>query len=220
MSPHTTLEKLKEEILLLIDYAAPEGQIDNARQFVSRMQTDRVALNILKEFYSFLPEAENDLILRMQLLDSQKKTFLMLVTTDLDKYLYVANLDQAEFLGKYTDGIMDQEVLEFFGLDRDKSVKKFQPLENFPDYLPLGHSQTHCLVCSAKTGEPHQLGCPVEICPWCDGQLTNCNCRFEKMGTEQLKTTEQLEDFLDLLNKKGRINFDASQKVGGLLDRG
>ncbi len=218
MSPNPTLEELKKEIFLLIDYAVPESQMDDARQFVTKMQTDRIGLNILKEFYSFLPEAENDSISKIQLLDSRKKTFLVLVTTSLDLYLYVANIERAEFLGKHADGIWDEEVLDFFDTDREEAVKKFQDPKIFPEYIPLGQSQSHCLVCSAKTGEPHQLGCPVEICPWCNGQLANCNCRFTKMGTEQLKTEKQINAFLDLLKKKGRIVFDASQKLGGLRE--
>jgi hypothetical protein len=218
MPAQQTLAELKKEILLLIDYAAPENRLEEARQFVDKMQTDRIGLNILKEFYSFLPEAENDFVVKIQLLDSRHKTFLVLVTATLDRYLYLANIDRAEFLGKHADGIWDEEVLEFFGLDREEAAKKFHEPKIFPEYVPLGQSHSHCLVCSAKPGETHQLGCPVEICPWCGGQLTNCNCRFAKMGTEQLKTAEQIEDFLDLLNKKGRIPFEASQKLGGLRE--
>ena len=218
METQPTLKELKKEIFLLIDYAAPKDQIDNARKFVTEMQTDRIALHVLKEFYSFLPEAENDFISTIQLLDSRQKTFLMLVSTNLDKYFYISNIEHSEYLGKHADGIWDQEVLDLLGLDREEALKKFKSPDIFPKYIPLGHGQGHCMVCSAKSGETHELGCPVEICPWCEGQLANCNCRFEKMGSEQLKTKKQIDSFLDLLNKKGRVPFDASQKLGGLRE--
>jgi hypothetical protein len=142
----------------------------------------------------------------------------MLVTTSLDKYIYIADIDRAEYLGRHDDGIWDQDVLDLFAMSREETLEKFHSPEHLPEYVPPSHSQSHCVVCLAKPGETHRLGCPVEICPWCGGQLTNCNCRFTKMGKEELTTEKEVEAFLDLLNDKGRIPYDTSQKLGGLLE--
>ncbi|MCD6389517.1 MAG: hypothetical protein J7L69_08895, partial [Desulfobulbaceae bacterium] len=63
----------------------------------------------------------------------------------------------------------------------------------------------------AAHGEHHTFGCPTEICPWCDGQLTSCNCRFNQLKRDQIKTDSQIDLFLKKLNKKGRIPFDSTK---------
>lgn len=61
-------------------------------------------------------------------------------------------------------------------------------------------------------GEEHLLGCVVEVCPWCEGQLNSCNCRFEQLEVDELLDEEQLEKFEDLLNAKGRVPFVKGHK--------
>ena len=39
-----------------------------------------------------------------------------------------------------------------------------------------------CHDCGAKPGEFHDLGCDVERCPFCGGQLISCGCRYRKLG--------------------------------------
>jgi hypothetical protein len=34
-----------------------------------------------------------------------------------------------------------------------------------------------CPACGAKAGDYHVLGCDVEQCPYCGGQLISCDCR-------------------------------------------
>jgi hypothetical protein len=33
-----------------------------------------------------------------------------------------------------------------------------------------------CLDCEAEDGQIHELGCDVETCPRCGGQLISCGC--------------------------------------------
>lgn len=36
-----------------------------------------------------------------------------------------------------------------------------------------------CHDCNVKEGELHQMGCDMEICPKCKGQLLSCDCSNE-----------------------------------------
>jgi hypothetical protein len=63
----------------------------------------------------------------------------------------------------------------------------------------------------AAVGEYHLLGCPVEICPWCDGQLSRCGCRFEQLGVDVLEDEEDLEELERILEEKGRIPYSEEQ---------
>jgi len=69
-----------------------------------------------------------------------------------------------------------------------------------------------CPVCAVGVGEYHTLGCPVEVCPWCEGQLTYCNCRFEQLDLEQLDDEADIERLLEKLEATGRIAFDSAQR--------
>ncbi|MEN8257792.1 MAG: hypothetical protein ABFS09_08020, partial [Thermodesulfobacteriota bacterium] len=63
-----------------------------------------------------------------------------------------------------------------------------------------------------REGELHEFGCPVEVCPWCDGQLTSCDCRFKQLGVSEISAERQLDQFQQLAKKKGRIPFDAASQ--------
>lgn len=218
MNKQQTLSEQKDAILLLIEYAAPKEEIDSAKELVNTYQADRIALNLFQEFYSYLPEAEDDVIKRIQLIEGKKRVFLLLVTTNIDTYIYMASLDKAVFLGRHGDGIWDNDVLEYFQTSREEAIKRLKNPAVFQDYLSIDQSDSHCKICSAAIGEEHRLGCPVEICPWCDNQLTSCNCRFSQLAEEKITTTKQVELFNEKLFKKGRIPFDLSQQPGGLLE--
>ena len=210
-----TLTDQKNAILLLMDYAVNEEDQAQAREPLEKYATDTIALHLFHEFYSYLPESENDAIRILRRLDKKGGNFLIAATTSRDTYLYLANSEGAEFLGDQRDGIWDEEVLAYFGYSRDEALAKFVDLSGFPVYVPVALDKSLCLVCAVDHGELHRLGCPLEVCPWCEGQLTKCNCRFSQAGIGQLASESQLEKFIEALEAKGRIPFDATdQSVG------
>lgn len=219
-----TIETLKQRldaIKLLMKYAVPKKNLEDAISLVEKHEADAIALNIFHTFYSYLPEAHDDYIKLMRLLARREGTFLVCVSTGIDDYLYLATNERAEFLGPHKEGIWHEEVLEFFGfINRDGFIKAHKDLSQFPVYVPAHLHDDLCPVCLAAEGEYHTLGCPVEVCPWCEGQLTNCNCRFSQLGTEKLTKDKQVDIFLKKLNKKGRIPFNAAHQRPGYPSAG
>ena len=39
-----------------------------------------------------------------------------------------------------------------------------------------------CHDCGVKEGEIHELGCDMEICCFCGGQLFSCECCYKELG--------------------------------------
>lgn len=73
-----------------------------------------------------------------------------------------------------------------------------------------------CHDCGAREGEIHELGCDMESCPFCGGQLLSCDCCYEKLGIDHSEgtwtykhglTKKQGKAWLALLQKKGRIPY-------------
>lgn len=210
-----TLSDQKNAILLLMDFAVNAEDQAAARALLEEYATDAIALHLFHEFYSYLPEAENDAVRIIRRLDKKGGNFLLAATTNRDTYLYLTNSEGAEFLGDHKDGIWDEEVLAYFGCTRDEALARFADLNSFPVHVPVSLDKKSCLVCAVDHGELHRLGCPVEVCPWCEGQLTKCNCRFNQAGVDHLAAESQLEKFIEALEAKGRIPFDATdQSIG------
>jgi hypothetical protein len=206
------LAEKEEKILLLMQYAVDEKDLAAARDLVARHKNDHIALNVFHEFYSYLPEAQNDAIKALRLLRKKEGNFLIAVTTAIDSYLYIASHEGSEYLGRHEEGIWDGEVLELFDMDHETALKNFKDLNSFPFYVPANMDLRLCPVCATDHGDLHHLGCPVEICPWCGGQLTRCDCRFRQSGKETLKSEAQLKTFIEKLNHKGRIPFNATEQ--------
>lgn len=207
-----TLNDQKTAILLLMDFAVDEEDQKQARKLLDHYAGDVIALHVFHEFYSYLPDAENDAIRILRCLEKKGGNFLLAADTHRDTYLYLANSEGAEFLGDHSDGIWDEEVLTFFNCTREQALAKFKDLDSFPVHVPVILNKNLCQVCAVDQDELHRLGCPVEVCPWCAGQLTKCNCRFSEAGIERFSTESQLEKFIEALNTKGRIPFDATDQ--------
>jgi len=208
-----SLAELRREIDLLMEYGAPAEERTELTKVVDRYAADIIALNILHSFYSFLPEAQDDGIVELRRIANHRGVFLLVAKSLLNDYLYLADREKAEFLGPLREGIWDQEVLEFFGWrDREDFFKQAGDPEGLMIHLPVNEAPDLCPVCGTADGELHTPGCPVEICPWCGGQLTSCSCRFTETGREAFTREAHLDEFLELLAKKGRIPFNAAEQ--------
>jgi len=208
-----TLDEKRKEIELLMKYAVPEDHFRAAASFVETYAADAIVLNLLHNFYSYLPDAIDDGIRKLRLLARRQGTFLFCATSFRDDYLYIVTAADAFCLGKLADGIADDEVLEFFGFaDQLTFAHRAGDLEGFATHTPVDRDSMLCPVCAVGVGEYHTLGCPVEICPWCGWQLTYCNCRFEQLDLEQLDDEADIERLLEKLEAAGRIAFDTAQR--------
>lgn len=214
-----TLKERKEEIQLLLDYAAPPEHLDRARALLDQYEADTVALHLLYAFYSHLPEGCDDAVGAIRLLARCQGTVLLGVSTLITDYLYVATPDGAALLGTLAEGIQDEEVRAFFGFDDEAAFAELQAgLEQCAVYESVAKDQEVCPVCFVASGEYHTLGCPVEICPWCKGQLTNCNCRFSQLGLDALEQESDLEELREKLDDSGRIPFVSDHRPAYLAD--
>jgi len=208
-----TLAELRKEIDLLMEYGAPEDERPELAKVADRYAADIVALKLLHCFYSFLPEAQDDGIVELRRIANRRGVFLLVAKSLLNDYLYLVDREKAEFLGPLREGIWDREILEFFGWrDREAFFKQVADPEGLKIHLPVNEAPDLCPVCGTADGEFHTPGCPVEICPWCGGQLTSCPCRFTETGREAFTREAHLDEFLELLDKKGRVPFNAAEQ--------
>ena len=213
MELKTTQEKV-DEIKLLMQYAVPEEHRTVGIELLEKHGADRVALNLFHSFYSYLPDARDDVIQILRELERHKGAFLISATTLFEDYLYIVTQEKAEFVGTLSKGIWDEEVLKFFGFtNRESFLKKFRDISNVTLYTPVAIDRSLCPACSVADGEYHVFGCPVEICPWCESQFTSCNCRFTQLNKNKLERESHLQNLLEKAEKKGRIPFDAAKHM-------
>ncbi len=213
--------ELVKEIELLMTYGVEEGEKQEALAFLSKCKNNMVALTVLHDFYLSLPGAQEEPVVRMVLVENSQGVYLLGVDALRHEYLYFATADKAGCIGAWEEGIEDQEVLSFFGFSsNDEFQKKYAVLNKLQDFCLEDVTQTTaCPVCFAKEGECHQLGCAVEICPWCDAQLNRCNCRFDKLEMDEIESDEDLSTFEEMLLEKGRIPFAKAQAPAYPEDR-
>ena len=220
MDAPKTITECMDEIQFLMKYAVPEGQVSAAEALLEKFDSDIIALNLLHSFYVHLPEGKDDSVKTLRLLTRSQGVFLLCVSTGNGlHYLYLANNEAAHIIGTLAEGIIDRQLLDFFGYENNKEVLALtEKPEKLQEYEPYTPNSNMCPSCHASVGEFHTLGCPVEICPWCNGQLTYCNCRFTRLDIDALDKVAQIEKLLELLEADGRIAFKKEHSPGYLSD--
>ena len=215
-----TLEDRKKDIQFLMQYAVPDAQVKTAEALLDKYDADIIALNLLHSFYINLPEGKDDSVNGLRLLTCRQGVFLLCVSTGNNlHYLYLVNKEAAHIIGTLAEGIIDRELLDFFGYAGNKEVLALtEKPEILKEYEPYTPDSNLCPSCQVAAGEFHTLGCPIEICPWCSGQLTYCNCRFIKLDTDNLNKVSQIEKLQELLEETGRIVFKKEHSPGYLAD--
>lgn len=206
-------EGLVEELELFIRYGVMEDERKDALSLLRRYRHDELALQLLGAFYRSLPEPHEEAARRIVLIEKKEDVFLLAVSTARHCYLYAATDQKALLLGDCGEDLIEPEVLGVFGYaDFDALLARYPDISGCPEYAAVQLvGPESCPICSATTGEYHLLGCPVEVCPWCEGQLSRCNCRFERLGVEALDDEADLEELERLLEEKGRIPHAAWQ---------
>ena len=164
-------------------------------------------------FYHYYSEAKNDFVREIRLVARREGMFLLVAITRKSGFIYLVSSEGIEFQGTVSEGIFDKDILKFFGYSsREQFRKQSSKPENFNIYEPMDSDENICPACHAETGELHELGCPVELCPWCGGQLVQCSCRYDKLEVESLSSEEDLARFEKILEENGRIPYSPEQR--------
>ncbi len=205
-------EELAKEIRLFIRYAVPEEDFDKAVQLVEKYRDDLLILRLLREHYSVLPGDLEERVEQVYSLASKQGVYLIVVSSVSCPFLYLVSMDEVVCLGEYGRKVAP-EVLEYFEYAGQqeflKDCRSVGQLKEF--HKTRVAKKPRCPVCQVVEGELHLLGCVVEVCPWCGGQLTSCNCSFDQLETEEIKDEEQLREFHELLTARGRVPFSRDQ---------
>ncbi len=200
-------KELIQDIQIFIEYAVERAERQTALNVLKEYENNTIALSVIKDFYARLPEFREEAVTTVTRIVSRHGAYLLGVATKNFQYLYFFNDNTPFYLGEKKDGIGDNEVLSFFGFQtNDEFLKTVDNRSHkYADFK--GKVSSFCPACAVPAGEYHQLGCPVEICPWCDGQLNICNCRFEQLGVEEITDESEIDRLETLLNDKGRVPF-------------
>ncbi len=214
MQEDDALQELAGEIELRIRYAVPEEEQSMAIDFVSSFHKDYFALEVIRDFYRLLPEAREEALVKIAVLEEKEQVYLLLLSTAKHHYFYLTNDEEGLLQGEWQQGMADSHVLAFFGYpDSESFSKEHQSLDDCREYSPLERMDEEiCPSCGVKSGEMHTLGCPVEVCPWCGGQLNHCNCRFEQLDVEEVTDEKMVEKLEKKLLQKGRIPYAKEQR--------
>lgn len=205
---------LMDEIELYVKYAVDETDLAMARSVVASYKENSRILRLLREYYTVLPEAREEPVHKLACLKEQGGVGLFVVVCTSYCYLYVVSVEEVLLLCEYKKEV-PVEVLSFFGYSsQDEYLKDCPPVEDLVAYPSDDDiAISVCPACGVADGEEHLLGCVVELCPWCAGALSKCNCRFEQLKVEEIESEEQLEKFDDLLSAKGRIPYCKEQNL-------
>jgi len=206
-------QKQIEEIKLFIQYCVRDQDRKKAEDTLVLYSDNPMVLNVLRDYYARMIDLHEEVVCQISNIVTRQGIYLLSVATENYEYLYFFNGDKSFYLGEAKEGIDDSEILSFFGYSSNEDFLKDQTaFANLP--VSTGtekESKAFCPACSVAEGDLHHLGCPVEICPWCEGQISYCNCRFDKLGVEEIVTEAELELFEIILNEKGRLPFTREQ---------
>ncbi len=209
LNSNNARKKYCDEIRLFIEYGVVEQERKTALKTLDSYEANSMALIVLRDFYSRLPELREEAVCKISRIVSRQGMYLLEVDTTRYEYLYFFNGEKSVYIGEKSEGIADSEVLQFFGYNSNEDfLKKIDNEEESNSDIGI-EQEAFCPACAVAQGEFHELGCPVEICPWCDGQLNYCNCRFEKLGVDEIVDEAEIDRLEILLNDKGRVPFSA-----------
>ncbi len=195
-----------------LPFAVVQEERKEAEKLLNKYSNNEIILRLLYEYYTNLPDTCEEAVIQVSELNSKYDVHLFVLICKKHSWLYLINTDTVLLIGTYRGDREDMygELIEFFGYSSQKEFLKNCPsVEELEEY-PAEEERGRCPACGAGEGEVHLIGCVVEICPWCNGQLHSCNCRFEKLGVDEIEDEEQLEDFVELLEEKGRIVYQQS----------
>ena len=215
MSEQLEKDSQLAEIKTFISFAMEASEQAKALQVVERYEDDPLMRRLFHAHYSALPDALEEPVLKVYQLAFKHGVHCFLLEVKSCSFVYLVSVDEVLCAGSRVEDFSD-ELIAFIDLgDKEKLAQLFRDSSNFPEYSPEQAGETPvCPICGVSVGEVHVLGCIAEICPWCDSQLSNCNCRFDKMGIEEFTREEHLEAFEELLEEAGRIPFSADEKIG------
>ncbi|MCL2790530.1 MAG: hypothetical protein FWD79_07780 [Desulfobulbus sp.] len=213
------LVKKRAYIREAMDYAVGEEDRAEAEDLLDIYHEDRIGLTLLQEFYSYLPEAREDWVREIRVVNRHRGIFLLAAFTSRDRYLYLVSDEGLELQGSMSDGYLAEELLDFFGYERAEAFAAVcETPESLAVYEPVRLDEDICPACHAVTGELHELGCPVELCPWCGGQLIHCTCRYDQLGLDAISSEEELLQFEAILGEYGRIPYAPEQRPNFAVD--
>jgi hypothetical protein len=206
------LERLSIEEL--VRYVVSEEELPTALALVRRFGNQHLAAPVLRAYYTALPEGREEMVVDLRLVARREGIALIAVATPAHCYLYLSSAGESLFLGDFEQGVEDESVLELFGYRTTENYRARVPA--FSELPPLPAEEqapelAACVACGVLAGELHLFGCPVELCPWCEGQVSRCNCRFDQLGVDLIDSDGQVERFAELLEAKGRIAFQKDQ---------
>ena len=200
----------------LVGYVVSEQEREAALAVLHKYAEHPATLQLLRHYYLTLPEAREEMAVEVQVIAQKQGHYLFGLQTSEHEYLYVSSGEETLFVGDLANGLEDKSILDFFGFSSKEMFAKCvaeqradTPGQQVPE-KPVQEEHV-CVACGVGPGEYHLLGCPVEQCPWCESQLSRCNCRFDQLGVEQIEDEAMLDYFEELLEKKGRVVFDPSQ---------
>lgn len=200
-------KQLLQEVELFLQYGVDAKDLHGAAVLVRSYQNDALVLRLLREYYLNLPEAREEAVMKIAELKAHQGVQLFVLVCTGHSYLYLVSAEHQLFLGEYQQEISG-EVLSFFGYSNmQEFLQSAVAAEKLVEYREQNREDSYCPACGVAVGEFHVVGCIVEVCPWCDGQLSSCNCRFEQLETDEIEDEKQLESFIDLLSAKGRIPY-------------